>query len=89
MPQPINWNSFPKSKIVALKQLLQQIINLIKKHDELTLKLGFEVENPIEPMSMSFSVYIANFDQTLAIGKTLEQIYTAKLNQFTSALKNN
>jgi hypothetical protein len=84
MYQPINWSSVPKSQVAELKTALQSLVTLIFNHEQVVIKLGFEVFQPIDCLAFNFAIVIANYDAAIKLGQRLEQIYQSKITEFAS-----
>jgi hypothetical protein len=84
--EPIMWNELKITQLVEIKSALNELINLIIESNNLIQNLNFTSVLNVELMSIRFALYTADFNNTIRIGKSLEQIYLQWIQDFKAQL---
>jgi hypothetical protein len=71
----INWDGFRVVDLNEIKHLLFKLIKLIRERDNLVQTMGSNSQLRVELTSYEFSLTIADFKETIRIGRALEIIY--------------
>jgi hypothetical protein len=71
----INWDGFRIVDLSEIKHFLFKLIEVIRERDNLVKTMGSNSQLRVDLTSYEFSLTIADFKETIRIGRALESIY--------------